>query len=65
MSRPTKAQLQRAELAGHSARQIGKKRTQVPHYGHGLAAELQEEAWLIGWDDEDEHIARRREVIRW
>ena len=61
--KPTRQQMQRAELAGRAARQAGKNCHHVPPYGSGEFARLMEEAWLDGWDDEDRHIAKRREVM--
>lgn len=55
--RPSRQAWDRARQAGESARRSGKKRHEGPMYAMGEEGRLLREAWLIGWDDEDE---RRR-----
>lgn len=53
----TKELIERARMAGVSARQSGRKRESCPLFAMGRDGELQRDAWYDGWDDED---ARRR-----
>jgi hypothetical protein len=59
-TRPTQRELEQARLNGEAARRVGRPRSQGSWKHGGERDQLLSEAWLDGWDSEDQRRRAKR-----